>query len=39
MKALCRSNCRNVYPNVIINGKVYSLPMQELAVNVSQEEA
>lgn len=29
----------SVYPNVIINGKAYSLPMQEPAVNVSQEEA
>lgn len=27
------------YPNVIINGKAYSLPMQQPAVNVTQEEA
>lgn len=29
----------SVYPNVIINGKAYSLPMQKPAVNVTQEEA
>lgn len=29
----------SVYPNVIINGKAYSLPMQEPSVNVTQEEA
>lgn len=28
----------SVYPNVIINGKAYSLPMQKPAVNVTQEE-
>ncbi len=27
------------YPNVIINGKAYSLPMQEPSVNVTQEDA
>lgn len=29
----------SVYPNVIINGKAYSLPMQQPAVNVTQEDA
>lgn len=29
----------SVYPNVIINGKAYSLPMQKPAVNVTLEEA
>lgn len=27
------------YPNVIINGKAYSLPMQQPAVNITQEDA